>query len=490
MRRVSIRHAALFVVACTLVAPSAALAGGPASPGVLKGHVSFLASDTLEGRSTPSIGLDVAAEYIAAQYRRIGLEPVGDDGYFQTAPWEERYREAGDLRVVLGAGPGAAEIPERQLSVIAANDGVELDRAAIETLDFEDPVFDGEEGSWSDRVIVSRVPEMSSVPREERRAFFGKWQAFGRAVQRSGARVVLSAAPDAPASEGVAGPVPRRSMGLPGAALLRVHGAAAQGLLDAGDEQVSVSLAPPRERSVPVRNVVGLLRGSDPDLAAEHVIVSAHYDHVGAGGEGEDRIYNGANDNASGVAGVIEIASLLASGEAPKRSVLFICYYGEEMGLVGARRYAETPLLPLEDAIANINLEQIGRTDDASGDIERRILPTGMGYSTALAPIMAAAEEHGVETTRLEEETVRYFRASDNAALAAKGVPAHTICTAFSFPGYHDVDDHWDRLDYENMALVVRAVAEGVRRLADAEDRPEWIPSDATTPFIEAREGD
>jgi len=249
MRKVTIRHAALFVAVCALVAPSSALAGDPASPGVLKGHVSFLASDTLEGRSTPSIGLDVAAEYIAAQYRRIGLEPVGDEGYFQTAPWEERHREAGDLRIVLGAGPGAVEMTENQLSVIAANDGVELDRAAIERLNFEDPVFEDEEGAWADRVIVSRVPSMSSVPREERRAFFGKWQAFGRAVQRSGARVVLSADPDAPLSEGVAGPVPRRTMGLPGAALLGVHGAGAQRLLDAADEQVSVTLAPPRERS-------------------------------------------------------------------------------------------------------------------------------------------------------------------------------------------------------------------------------------------------
>jgi len=475
-----------FVAASLLGAP--ALAGGPGSPATLKGHVSFLASDLLEGRGTPSVGLDVAAEYIASRYRAIGLEPVGDDGYFQTADWTALYREAGDLTVVLGAGPDAVEIPETDLAVVRAMEAAALERAAIVTLDFDDPAFDAEPGAWEGRVVLTSVSDFGSIPREERQAFFGKWQAFGQAVQESGATMVVSLEPDAAPAGGVAGDVARRGLGLPGAGLLRVTGASAQQILDAGDDAtLSISLAPLRERTTDVVNVVGLLPGRDPDLAAEHVIVSAHYDHVGTGGSGEDTIFNGANDNASGTAGVIEIAALLAAGERPKRSVLFICYYGEERGLVGARHYAENPLLPLEDAVANINLEQIGRTDDASGDVPGRILPTGVGYSTALDPIINAAGDRAVDVVALQPQTVQYFRASDNVALAAKGVPAHTLCTAYAFPEYHGVGDHWDLLDYENMSLIVEVIAGGVRGIADADDRPQWIESDATRQYIEAR---
>jgi hypothetical protein len=486
--RIAACRVAAMVIACSFAAP-AALAGGAASPATLEAHVSFLASDALAGRGTPSAGLDAAAAYIASRFRAIGLEPVGDDGYYQTADWTALHRSAGDLSIVLGAGPEAFEVPEMHLAAPRAMSAIALDRAPVATLDFENP---GEvaAGSLDGRIVLTRIPDMGAIPRAERQAFFGKWQAFGQAVQAGGATVVLSVEPDAGETGGVEGDVARRGFGLPGAELLRITGASAQRLLDAGDgATLSIHLAPLEKRTTPVVNVVGLLEGSDPDLAPEHVIVSAHYDHVGTGGSGEDTIFNGANDNASGTAGVIEAAALLAAGERPRRSVLFICYYGEERGLVGARHYADNPLLPLADAVANINLEQIGRTDDDSGDVAKRIMPTGVGFSTALDAIEAAAAAKGVDVVALEPQTIQYFRASDNAALAAKGVPAHTLCTAFAFPEYHGVGDHWELLDYENMALIVEVVADGVRRLADASEAPSWIERAETRDFIAAREG-
>ncbi|MER3462304.1 MAG: hypothetical protein C4342_04740 [Armatimonadota bacterium] len=131
-----------------------------------------------------------------------------------------------------------------------------------------------------------------------------------------------------------------------------------------------------REGSATVdqRNVIGWVEGSAPDLCKEYVIVSAHYDHLGARlGEG-DAIFNGANDNVSGVAGMIEAARALTSSNVkPKRSIVFVAFYGEERGMLGSRYYAANPPFPLRDTIAVLNLEQIGRTDDTDGPQIKRV---------------------------------------------------------------------------------------------------------------------
>ncbi len=197
------------------------------TPGGLRGDVSFLASDLLEGRDSPSRGLDIAAEYIASDFRRMGLEPVTGDSFYQAVP-----------------------IPARK----------------------------------------------------------GKGE-------------------DAAESENT--------------------GAGSAGMAN---------------------NVVGILRGSDPELKNTYVILSAHYDHKGLATSGEDRVFNGANDDASGTASVLEIANALASlHPRPKRSVLVILFCCEEKGLVGSKYYASHPLVPLEQTIAQINMEQMGRTDAPEG---------------------------------------------------------------------------------------------------------------------------
>src|SRR5262249_5036012 len=131
-----------------------------------------------------------------------------------------------------------------------------------------------------------------------------------------------------------------------------------------------------------IRNVIGLLRGSDPVLSDTYVMLSAHYDHVGMTDAGEDRIFNGANDDASGVASLIEIASSLSALPShPKRSILFVAFFGEELGLIGSQFYAKHPLVPLEKTIADLNLEQVGRTDATNGDMTGTASITGFDFS-------------------------------------------------------------------------------------------------------------
>jgi hypothetical protein len=314
------------------LAPEQAQLLSTISADAMRGHLAFLASDALEGRGTPSRGLDVAAEYIASQFRAAGLEPLGDDGYFQTADW---------------------------------------------------------------RVIA---------PERERAKFA-----------------------DAP-------------------------------------------------EPLKVRNVVGLLRGSDPELGKTYVLVTAHYDHLGVReGKGDDPIYNGANDDGSGTVSVIELARAFAAQKArPKRSIVFMTVFGEEHGLVGSRYYGKHPLVPVADTVADINLEQIGRTDDSEGPQVRAAAVTGFDYSDVGAALRKAGELTGTRITKHPVNSDRYFAASDNQALADLGVPAHTVSVAYEFPDYHGAADTWDKIDYANMAAIDRTVALAVLTIANDPDAPRW----------------
>lgn len=301
------------------------------SADAMRGHLSFLASDALEGRGTPSRGLDIAAEYIASQFRAAGLEPLGDDGYFQTADWRQI-------------------APERERAKYA---------------DAPEPLL--------------------------------------------------------------------------------------------------------------VRNVVGVLRGSDPELSRTYVMVTAHYDHVGIRGDGPDKIFNGANDDGSGTVSVIELARAFAVQKVrPKRSIVFMTVFGEEHGLVGSRYYGKHPLVPVADTVADINLEQIGRTDDSEGPQVRAVAVTGADYSGVWDVLRRAGELTGTRVIRHPVNSDRYFGRSDNQALADLGVPAHTLSVAYEFPDYHGPADTWDKIDYDNMAAIDRTVALAILMIANDPQAPRW----------------
>src|SRR4030095_9822464 len=340
----------------------------------LRGHLSFIASDLLEGRNTPSRGLEVAAEYIAAQFRRAGLERAGDAGsqsYFQTSEWS------------VGT---------------ALNNSVEL------------AVDDGKQK------IRARADQLA---------------ALGVSVEQKAASAT------------------------------------------GGSEKQVVKL----------RNVVGLLRGSDPVLKDSYVIVSAHYDHIGSRVAGEgDRIYNGANDDGSGTVSVIELASALATlKQRPKRSIVFIAWFGEEKGFQGSRYYGRHPIFPLEKTVAMVNLEHLGRTDDNEGPKPDSATLTGFDF-TALGPIFrGAGEKTGVSVYKDEKNSDRFFSRSDNQALADSGIPAHTLCVAFIFPDYHAVGDHWEKIDYANLAKVNRMIALSLLTIADNAEAPRWNEDNTKT---------
>ncbi|HEV3470535.1 MAG TPA: M28 family peptidase [Pyrinomonadaceae bacterium] len=487
------------------VRPEWRAALGRISAESMRGHLSFIASDALEGRATPSRGLDLAAEYIAAQFRRAGLEPAGDaGGYFQTAEWELAGRDSEGFEMRLADGPRSLSVGAAQVSfgVSAGNFNVwppERELALPDAGLFKVVYGDAAQRAaltreqLAGRVVVTELPDFRLAQGPRRLALAREVNEFMGRMHALGAPLVVSF--DRAGTRGDA--APRRLInpeagahvspfGIhPTAPLLVVHGAEGAQFFDslpAGATAARLTLrarAPARD-PVKLRNVAGLLRGSDPKLRDTYVIVSAHYDHVGvrAGCAAGDCIYNGANDDGSGTVAVIELAAALSRLERkPRRSILFLAFFGEEMGLLGSRHYGRRPLVPLAKTVAQVNLEQVGRTDDSEGPQVGTAAVTGFDYSDVGEALRRAAEAAGVRLYKHPTKSDAYFSRSDNQALADLGVPAHTVGVAFDFPDYHGVGDHWEKVDYANMERVVRAVALGLLSLADDPKAPRWDES-------------
>ncbi|HYI95458.1 MAG TPA: M20/M25/M40 family metallo-hydrolase [Bryobacteraceae bacterium] len=336
---------------------------------MLRAHVEFLASDSMEGRACPSRSCDLAADYILAHFRAAGLETQ-----VQTTEAVFEVRR----------GETVVHLKEAQLKTPAlyANTKVQLDP--------DQNILAGKE------VILDKTPELEPI-----------YNATGD--------------------------------------IFITH-------IPAG-----------------LRNVIGVLKGRDRKLRETYVLVTAHYDHVGLKPDGEgDLVFNGANDNASGVAGLIEIARAIASSATrPRRSLAFIAYFGEERGMVGSRYYAQHPIVPVAQTFAQVNFEQLGRPDDSEGPRVKGATVTGWDRSLVGQTLATAATPFGVRIYKHEKFSEVFFERSDNEALAKLGVPAHTISVAYGFPDYHGLGDEASKLDYTNMAIVTKALRRGVMALAN-----------------------
>lgn len=216
-------------------------------------------------------------------------------------------------------------------------------------------------------------------------------------------------------------------------------------------------------------NVVGILRGSDPALREEAIIVGAHFDHVGVGPPvAGDSIYNGADDDASGVVTVLEVARALASGPPPARTVIFLLTTGEELGLLGTRWYIREPRVPLSATAADLQVEMVARPDPEAGGVGRAWL-TGYSRST-VGRELAAARVPIVADPRPSQ---RFFERSDNIAFACRGIPAHTLSSFGLHGDYHQPSDEVERVDFDHLTTVIEATTRAVRVLAGGE-RPRW----------------
>lgn len=467
----------------------------------LRGHLSFIASDLLAGRDTPSLGLDLAAEYIAAQFRRAGIEPggekdaAGEPSYFQTANWSVTAADLSNFELTLNDGAQSFNLAANSISYANSQPAEVRDAPLIKINYYDEKLANLQPGQAAGKVILTEIPDIRRAPREARRSMGGAQSSFVRRLQELKPALIVSVDRHSQQGRGLGGGRlidPERGNtplgGAPAEQYVTLHDARLVKLFDqmnVGETKgaLTLKLAAPAAQPVKLRNVVGLLRGSDPMLKDSYVIVSAHYDHVGTQPELEgDHIFNGANDDGSGTVSVIELAAALATLKTrPKRSIIFICWFGEERGLLGSRYYGKHPLYPLAQTVAMVNLEQLGRTDSSEGSQVNRASLTGFDF-TDLGPIFkAAGEQMGITVYKHEQNSDAFFGRSDNQALADAGVPAHTLCVAFLFPDYHQPGDHWEKIDYANMARTNRLIARALITIADSQAAPKWNEANPKT---------
>jgi Zn-dependent M28 family amino/carboxypeptidase len=224
-----------------------------------------------------------------------------------------------------------------------------------------------------------------------------------------------------------------------------------------------------------MRNVIGILPGSDPDLAKEAILFSAHLDHLGTHPKMEgDGIYNGADDDASGVTAVVMLADAFAAmPERPKRSLLFMAFWGEESGLLGSKQFVANPSWPLDQIVANINIEMIGRPE---GGARGKIWMTGWQESNLGSILRDSASQWGTEIFEHPTHSARLYRASDNWSFVERGLVAHSFSAGSLHEDYHGPDDEWDRLEIPHMTQVIRGLMLGSLPLLDGSITPQRTP--------------
>lgn len=218
-------------------------------------------------------------------------------------------------------------------------------------------------------------------------------------------------------------------------------------------------------------NVIGILPGRDSKLKHEAILFSAHLDHLGIGKpvNGDD-IYNGADDDASGVTAVLELARVLGAGPRPRRTVIFALFGSEELGGLGSTYFRIHPPVPLQDIVANLEFEMIGRPDPAvKADT---LWLTGWPRSN-LGPVLAA---HGAKLVADPHPAQNFFARSDNYVLAKKGVVAQTVSSFGLHKDYHQPSDDIAHLDFRHMDVAIGSLLPAAEWLANSSFTPKWNP--------------
>jgi Zn-dependent M28 family amino/carboxypeptidase len=221
-------------------------------------------------------------------------------------------------------------------------------------------------------------------------------------------------------------------------------------------------------------NVIGVLRGSDRH---EAIMLSAHLDHLGVNdaAPGDDKIFNGADDDASGPVAVIELARALSSGKRPRRTIYFVCFGSEERRGLGSRHFIDNPPVPLTQIVADLQFEMLGRPDSA--------VPAGTLWLTGfersnLGPELA---RHGAALVADPHPQQRFFQRSDNYPLALRGVIAHTVSSFGLHTDYHRASDDVSKIDFPFMTRSINSLVKPIRWLANSDFRPAWLPGQAPT---------
>ena len=428
-------------------------AAGIISDASVRGHMEFFASDAMNGRGSGTRDEWIAATYIASQLRRWGVEPLGDEGGF--------------VQAVEVARTQVNAPPILTAQGLRFTHGKEILVQGLSALRVSGPLQKFQRGATVAAGAVVLLPEgagpeaqaatanAAAVLTIENAQVRSRWDVQAtRPLSLPGRIVALPAQSGGPAR-------PTRIV------LDRNAHAAMTALADGA----VVSLeATGSEVKGHTWNAVGRLKGSDAAMADQVILLTAHLDHLGGNGAGADPIFNGADDDASGSAAVLELTEALAKGKRPKRTVIVAWFGSEEAGGYGARYFVERPPAPLDRIVANLEFEMIGRADKA-------VAPHTLwltGYErTNLGPELA---RHGARLVADPHPDQNFFQRSDNIQLARRGVVAQTVSSYGLHTDYHQPSDDVAHVDIAHMTESIQSMLEPVRWLANGTFTPEWLP--------------
>jgi hypothetical protein len=502
--------------ALLLYALAASLQAQTTTPAItesdLRTHVRYLASDDLEGRGSGTEGNRKAAAYIADHFRRFGLEPLGEGGsYFQPFTFVSAVRmgPANALAVKRTAAVDIVLTPDRDFRPL----GFSTDGRLTGPVVFAGYGITAVEKSYDDYagidvngavVMVLRHGPDGTDPHSEFARFTSLRNKARTARDRGAAAIIVVPGPaDEPeddlvklsydqsfASSGI------MAMSMTREAADRILAPLAHAVRTLQDS-INTSRTPHSFRLDGVKmilemevlkvvdttaNVVGLLRGDRPD---EVVAVGAHFDHLGYGGVGSGSlepdahaIHNGADDNASGSAGLLELAEYMSADRSRRgRSVVFIGFSGEEIGTLGSQHYVNAPPVPLASTIAMLNMDMIGRV------MENTITVHGLGTAAAWPEIVRTANTTGGDVRPFTlKEVEDGVGPSDHAQFYGKDIPVLFFFTG-THEDYHKPSDDWEKITYADQERVVKMVGRIAGAVAEMPERPVFQKTKSAGPM-------
>jgi len=536
----------LLLGACATIAQQRATDTEP-SVARLQQHIFYLASDALNGRRTGTQGANDAAHYIAGEFSRLGLRPalqragasrrlsVAMTQYLQSFPYVAGVElgRSNDLKIGESSLRADEDWMPLGFSSNARVDGqIAFIGFGITATELNHDDYAGGIAKGRIAIALQGTPDGEN-PHGQFARFEGvRWKAI--AARNAGAKALIVIAREANLKEDRLSTLTYdNSAGDAGLPVIVISRPAADRVLQPSNSSVSQLEQAAKAKTtnldrvltgelalttdvvrkeVQAYNVIGVLEGSDRLLKNETIIVGAHYDHLGTGGEGSlaprsGEIHHGADDNASGTAGVIELARLFTSQRPkPKRTIVFMCFSGEEEGLLGSNYYVNHPVVPLANTVAMINMDMIGRMKDrklivggvgtakewremiGSGNVAQSVQvtatagaapPSGMPVVVSAngRPIMSVDSSKAFDLTLQEDG----YGPSDHSSFYAKQIPVLFFWTG-THNDYHKPSDTFDKINYNDEARVLSLVARIVRDLDNADKRLTYTVAKSDAP--------
>lgn len=529
------KHIFAFLLAISLLIPNAVFAQSvkistkerraaeAITAAQLSSYLHFIASDAMGGRDTPSAGLDITAEFIKMNLQRWGFKPAGDNGtFFQKMALTresldpaktvleingQAYTFGDDFYRVRGSGNASGPVVFGRDGWMVKSKGID----AFAGVDVAGKIVVLSSAGFSQQTVI---PRPAGVTDDDLKGEVGvDWASPVEHAKKKGASAVIVIAP--PQLQNM-WPQLRNFLGRGSLFVDKLRGGqvnAAQEIpmfivtenvgnaIFSGEsadktsatafelkKSAKVGAATKVEKAM-TQNVVAIWEGSDAKLKNEMVAVGAHYDHVGTNenARGDDKIWNGADDDGSGTTAVLAIAEALAKAkQRPKRSVLLVWHTGEEKGLWGAEYFNKFPTVDIKNVIAQLNIDMIGRSKkagdtnernkDLSGPNEVYVIGSEMMSSTLGAVTKGTNAAYQNLTYNLKyddpKDPNRFFFRSDHFHYATNGIPI-----AFWFTGvhedYHQAGDHPDKIDYQKMEKIARTIFLTMWELTDLKERPK-----------------